>query len=112
MTQASDMRPLVHDGGLQAERTALAWNRSALSLLGVSLGVARLTYDRTPAMAAVLTAVSVTLTFGVVLVSRRRGRQMVDAPAHRTTLDVSNMAAALVGWTVLLGVVGGVLVVL
>lgn len=59
--------------GLSVERTTLAWQRTALSLLGVSLLLARLTYQRLGLV--VLVAVAVSVAHVVVLLRSLRHRQ-------------------------------------
>ncbi|MEO7069756.1 MAG: DUF202 domain-containing protein [Nostocoides sp.] len=52
--------------GLQAERTALAWQRTGLSLIGAALVMARLAFDSLGALAVVGAATSIALS-GAVL---------------------------------------------
>jgi uncharacterized membrane protein YidH (DUF202 family) len=60
------------DRGRANERTALAWQRTALSLLGAALILARLTYDRIGPFALIFLAIAVPATVWVVLVGRQR----------------------------------------
>lgn len=46
MSQDADLEPRIWDRGLQPERTALAWQRVGLSLLGCSLVLAAIDKNR------------------------------------------------------------------
>ena len=60
------------DRGRANERTALAWQRTALSLLGAALILARLTYDRIGPFALTFLAIAVPATTWALLVGRQR----------------------------------------
>jgi uncharacterized membrane protein YidH (DUF202 family) len=60
--------------GLQRERTALAWQRTALSLVVGSVLLARLTFDRLGALALASPAIALPLSVWVLVQSRRRYR--------------------------------------
>jgi uncharacterized membrane protein YidH (DUF202 family) len=60
------------DIGRANERTALAWQRTALALLGAALVLARLTYDRIGPVALIFLVIAVPSAVWVLLVSRRR----------------------------------------
>jgi uncharacterized membrane protein YidH (DUF202 family) len=67
--------------GVQNERTALAWQRTALSLAGASAALTRLTFDRLGPVALVSAAVAVPLTLWVFVESS--GRYQHDAQIRR-----------------------------
>jgi uncharacterized membrane protein YidH (DUF202 family) len=62
------------------DRTVLAWQRTALSLLGGSVLVARLTYPRIGVLA--LAAVVLLLPLGAAILAIGRGGQGPGAPAR------------------------------
>jgi hypothetical protein len=64
------VRPALDDGRAN-ERTALAWQRTALSLAAASALLARLTFDRLGLM-ALLSIVALPLSVWVFLESRQR----------------------------------------
>jgi uncharacterized membrane protein YidH (DUF202 family) len=61
--------------GLQNERTALAWQRMALSVLAGSAIVTRLTLDQLGAFALVCLAVTIPMCVWVLVESERRYRR-------------------------------------
>ncbi len=63
--------PLPRDPGLQPERTALAWQRSALALAGASVIVARLTVS-TAGIVALVVALSGLVHAAVIFLVQRR----------------------------------------
>lgn len=66
----------VFDAGLQPERTALAWRRTALALLVGSVVGARLLADAWGWAALALGAVGVATAAGVWVASARRSRRV------------------------------------
>lgn len=66
------MTPPVGDAGLSNERTALAWQRTALSLLASAGVMARLTWSDLGAYAALPLVSAALLSCWVFLESRRR----------------------------------------
>ncbi len=60
------------DPGVGNERTALAWQRTALALMAGSAILARLTFDRLGALALLSVVVALPLSLWVLLESRRR----------------------------------------
>ncbi|HEY6933519.1 MAG TPA: DUF202 domain-containing protein [Marmoricola sp.] len=60
--------------GLPLERTALAWQRTALSLMAASLAVSRLAYGRLGAWAVLSAALGIPLTGWVFWISGARYR--------------------------------------
>lgn len=60
--------------GLHNERTALAWTRTALALLGAVLLASRLTVDRLGALAVAFTVVALPLAAVVLAGASRRYR--------------------------------------
>lgn len=106
----------VYDVGLQPERTALAWRRTALSLLIASVGAARVLGAQLGPVAVVLGVVGVVWAVVVHhLAGRRVGRstaRLLDAGdlAHRHHGGQLLAGTALV--TFLLGLAGAALVLL
>lgn len=75
------------DAGGQNERTALAWQRTALSLMAASAAVSRLTFDRLGLLALLGLAVTFPLTLWVLLESRSRYRHhagLLPRPRRRS----------------------------
>jgi uncharacterized membrane protein YidH (DUF202 family) len=60
------------DVGSPNARTALAWQRTALALVGASAVVARLTFDRVGVLAVLVLTVALLLAVWVLLESRLR----------------------------------------
>lgn len=87
------------DLGAQNERTALAWQRTALSLVAGSAGLSRLTFDRLGPVALVSVVVAVPLSMWVFWESR--GRYRHDAglrirPRSRSARSSAALAIAIV----------------
>jgi uncharacterized membrane protein YidH (DUF202 family) len=75
------MQPAVRDPGLQAERTALAWARTALAVLANALLVLRFGWS-SQRVAFVALGISLVLGAGATLViGLRRHRELTDAVA-------------------------------
>jgi uncharacterized membrane protein YidH (DUF202 family) len=70
--------------GTQNERTELAWQRTALSLVGGSAVITRLTFARLGTLALTLLVVALPLSLWVLLESRLRYRREAgaDRPAR------------------------------
>lgn len=62
----------LHDPGLQNERTALAWQRTALSMVAASAVMARLTWSSGGITALVILVVAAALSTWVFVESRGR----------------------------------------
>ncbi|MBB2902052.1 putative membrane protein [Kineococcus radiotolerans] len=89
--------PRLYDPGLQPERTALAWRRTALSLVVVSLGAARLLPAQLGAGAVVLGVVG---AGGGVVVHVLAGRRARRATAGLLTRgDLAGEGAGLLAVT-------------
>ena len=71
----------VTDPGVGNERTALAWQRTALSLVAASAILTRLTFDRLGAVA--LTSVLLAAPLGLWIFLESRGRYEHDAGISR-----------------------------
>jgi putative membrane protein len=67
------------DTGLQAERTALAWRRSAISLLGASAVLARLTYELDHVSAISVAIAGTTVAFSLDWMVRMRLMHFAEA---------------------------------
>jgi uncharacterized membrane protein YidH (DUF202 family) len=78
--------------GSHNERTALAWQRTALSLLAASAVVARLTVDRLGALAVV--SLLLVLPLSLWVMAESRGRYDHDAGVRRRARGRSGRAAA------------------
>jgi hypothetical protein len=102
---------LAHDPGVSRERTALAWDRTALAIVCGALIISRLTYDRLGLAALLCTAIAVPLA-GLVLLEGR-GRYARDpgvGPRPRprggrapAALALATLALVLVEGAALLG---------
>ncbi|WP_432506092.1 DUF202 domain-containing protein [Kineococcus arenarius] len=94
----------VFDTGLQVERTALAWRRTALALVVVSLGAARLLPQQLGAGAVVLGVVGAVAGASVHVLATRRARRTtarllaagdLDHPASSAHLQALTAGACL-----------------
>jgi uncharacterized membrane protein YidH (DUF202 family) len=90
--------------GLQNERTALAWNRTGLALLGVAAVVVRLRLERPGVLAMITVAVCTLLCLGVLIASIRRYRAAHTHPAGRSGID-ARLPTAVVALIVVLAVI-------
>lgn len=87
--------------GMQAERTALAWQRTGLSIAVAAAVLARLTYDDLGAWALLALAVSLGLCGWVLADSRSRYRGRVGLRPTRAGLG--GWSAALCASVVVMG---------
>lgn len=90
-----------YDPGLQNERTALAWTRTALALLAASAVLARFALDRGEAVAAALGVVP--LALWVLVLSARRYRMAQRALHTESVLPDAVLPFAMTLLTVLIG---------
>lgn len=79
----------VFDPGLQLERTALAWNRTALALLVGAVASARLTLHGWGPASLLLAGLGTVAAGGVALWARRRYRQ-----SHHRLLTTGRLGGA------------------
>lgn len=91
------------DPGVQNERTALAWTRTGLSLLGGSLLVARLSVTQLGAAAVLVVVCCVPLSCWILATSHRRYRAAAEALHAQTRLPDGALPAAVSALTVILG---------
>ncbi len=88
--------------GMQAERTALAWQRTGLSVAVAAAVLARLTYGDLGGWALVVLAVCLALCGWVLLDTRRRYHGRAPAGAGRP--GIGGWAAAVTASVVVMGV--------
>ena len=98
----SGTRGAVRDPGLQAERTTLAWSRTALALAAVTLLVARTLTVRVGLWIAVVVVAGTLVAGGAMLVADRRYRRWTAGGGRLYRAATPNAALAAV--TALLGV--------
>ncbi|WP_337060470.1 DUF202 domain-containing protein [Kineococcus sp. G2] len=107
-------RPAVFDPGLQPERTALAWRRTALSLVVVSLAAARLLPPALGPGAVALALAGIGVGVAVHVLALRRSRRQTSRLLREGDLDDTGVAGGLLALTAgactVLGVGGLVLV--
>lgn len=92
-----------YDPGLQNERTALAWTRTALALLAASAIVARLALDRIGAAAMAVVLGMIPLALWGLAVSARRYRTAQRALHDESALPDARLPVAMTLLTVLIG---------
>lgn len=86
-------------GGLALERTALAWQRTALAIAVAGVAVGRYTLEAAGALAVVAAVVGVVLASAAALLSARRyrtGRGALGAMRERDGRPYALVAGALV----------------
>ena len=94
------------DPGLQPERTALAWRRTALALAVGSLAAGRV-LEPVSDGAWLLAALGVALGFGLLAAARRRG-VLVDRALHADGDLRSGPGAGLIAATAVVAVLIGI----
>jgi putative membrane protein len=90
--------------GLAGERTAFAWLRTGLSLLGAALVLARLAAGLGTTLGLVASLTSAFLAVSVVLLARPRYERPAVAVRRGRPLPDGRLPAAVSALTVLLGV--------
>lgn len=90
--------------GLQNERTALAWNRTGLALLGLAAVVIRLRLEVPGVLAIITVMVCALLATAVLVAGIRRYRVAHAHPAGRARID-ARVPTAVVALIVVLAVV-------
>lgn len=103
--------PSPWDPGLQNERTALAWVRSVLALLAVSLIAARVAVDDRPVLALILAGVALAVSAVALRYSYRRYRTARTALFAAGALPDGRAPLAVTALVVVLGVSAVVLIV-
>lgn len=91
--------PATQRQGVQNERTALAWQRTALSLIVASVALARLTFPRLGLVSLISVLVAVPLCGWVLFESRSRYRQRAsfhDSTSRRGGAESAALALSIV----------------
>ncbi len=99
----------VFDAGLQAERTALAWRRTALAMAVAAIGAGRLAAPVLGLGSVVLAAVGLVQAVVVAEVARRRYRAVHDSLTTRGDLTAVRLAGAPIALLACSGVLVGLL---
>lgn len=99
----------VFDTGLQAERTALAWRRTALAMAVAAVGAGRLAAPVLGVMALLLAAVGLVQAVVVAQASGRRYRIVHDSLISRGDLTAVSTAGAPIAALACSGVLVGIL---
>lgn len=106
MTPARAQRALF-DKGLQPERTALAWRRTALALEVASLGATRVLPGLLGAWAVIPAGLGVALSVWVLVLAHRRHvcahRILTGSATDPVTLHGGALPAAVAGLTLAIG---------
>lgn len=105
MTQSPPGSGHRDDRGLPAERTALAWLRLALSLLGAALVLTRLAAQRDAVLTAVSAGLGIPLSAAVSVLGWRRYLRTTHGLGSGVLPDAV-LPAALAALTALLGIAG------
>jgi uncharacterized membrane protein YidH (DUF202 family) len=95
--------PVRRDAGLQPERTALAWQRSALALAAATIVIGRLTFSAVGLVALFIAALGVTHA-AVVFATAQRHYRLRTGEAYVSTWPTGVHAALLSGQVAALGV--------
>jgi uncharacterized membrane protein YidH (DUF202 family) len=96
----------VADGGLQVERTALAWRRLGSALVVAVLAAGRLCFERWPAAAVAVLAVGMPLALAVRHGSDHRYRRAHAALHRDQPLPDGRLPFAAAATVALLGAAG------
>jgi uncharacterized membrane protein YidH (DUF202 family) len=96
--------------GLHNERTALAWTRTALSLLVVGLATARLTATHVPALGLTVAALTTVVAAAVLGFAYRRYHQARSAPEDGRRRPDGRAPAAAAALVLLIGIAGTILI--
>ncbi len=106
MIPAQSQRALF-DKGLQPERTALAWRRTALALAVASLGATRVLPGLLGAWAVIPASLGVALSVWVLVLAHRRHvrahRILIGAGTDRVALHGGALPATVAGLTLAIG---------
>jgi uncharacterized membrane protein YidH (DUF202 family) len=101
--------PTVFDTGLQAERTALAWRRTALAMAVAAVGAGRLAAPVLGVIALLLAAVGLVQAVVVAQTSGRRYRVVHRSLISRGDLTAVRMAGTPIAALACSGVLVGIL---
>ena len=94
--------PVPRDPGLQPERTALAWQRSALALAAATIVIGRLTFSAVGLIALIVVALGV-VHAGVVFATAQRHYRLRTGEAQVSPWPIGVHAALLSAQVAALG---------